>query len=485
MHTASKWRGVIIALSSVVLFAYIVTRALTLSLTYDEAWTCKEVLKASYYGIISYKEYMIANNHVLNSIWVKACLRVFDFSVFPLRLLSIIGGLLYIVYVYFITNFFSNSYIKIFAFVLLCFQPFILDYFSLARGYGLALSFLVISVYLLLKKTNKINANYISLSTVFITVAALLNFSFVYACLAIVSVNVGLKLWLNSKTKPIYLVHYIIRLVPEILCLLLVVLYIYPIGKVLSKESFLLASDAGFVRGTLASLLYGITYGTIHGLGGIVIKLIFIITMCLVMPAVLAGRKADKLSDNYYRLLIVITLLLIVICVIYGQYYINKTKYPIERGAIYLLPLLFLIIIFSVDLLINNNGFLSVVSYSCSFLLIISCAYLLVSSWSLIYTFTWPRQAHDKEVVSLVASDMLRNGSTSAILMTDDGSSGFDIYVQQKRSVVIKAVHSLDGAALLSRKYKFIYIYHYSQKSDKGVLRSYADTHTSLLRMSN
>ena len=119
-------------------FAGNVYRAATQACTADEAFTynafaskpIEEILTGPY----------DANNHVLYSILCRATQRVLGVSELSLRLPSLAGGLLFLISAYRLCLlYFGRSRLAFLTFAALACNPFVLDYLSLARGYGLGL----------------------------------------------------------------------------------------------------------------------------------------------------------------------------------------------------------------------------------------------------------------------------------------------------------------------------------------------------------
>jgi len=88
-----------------------------------------------------------ANNHVLNSLLVRLTTLVFGVSPFTVRLPALLGAVIYIVSAYYLSKLFARRLsFQTIVFVCLVYNPFILDYLVAARGYSLALGFLLCAV---------------------------------------------------------------------------------------------------------------------------------------------------------------------------------------------------------------------------------------------------------------------------------------------------------------------------------------------------
>ena len=125
-----------------------VYRAATQSITLDEAFTYEHFVAPPFYQVMtSYT----ANHHVLNSLLAKVSTGIFGVSEFTLRIPSLLGGLIYLLAVRAIVLYVFSAEWAIAAFALLSLNPLITDYLIAARGYGLALGFLMAALLFFLK----------------------------------------------------------------------------------------------------------------------------------------------------------------------------------------------------------------------------------------------------------------------------------------------------------------------------------------------
>ncbi len=128
------------------LFVYVATRSAMLAITWDEAFTCLEF-------VMTGKVYpgagggMAANNHFLNTWSVYLLVQLFGTSEFVLRVPSMIGCGLFLIYVARFALRIKPGWAAIPVFFLFTCNPYLLDFFSLSRGYGLSFALLTASVF--------------------------------------------------------------------------------------------------------------------------------------------------------------------------------------------------------------------------------------------------------------------------------------------------------------------------------------------------
>jgi hypothetical protein len=135
--TSLRSRWILISLA-VFAMAWAITRAAVQSITIDEA--------ATYNAFVFNRRYLwyAANNHVLNSTLMYGLTKVFGLSQFTVRLPALIGAGFYISAAYRWCRLLGTSLpVQVTLFVCLVFNPFVFDHLVAARGYGLALGFLM------------------------------------------------------------------------------------------------------------------------------------------------------------------------------------------------------------------------------------------------------------------------------------------------------------------------------------------------------
>lgn len=130
----------VLALTACIAMALIVFRAATQAISIDEASTYLLFVGADQplHWIGS------GNNHVLNTALMRITTRLFGVSEFSARIPSLLGGALYISACYrFCRRLEGGAVLRWSTLLCLVYSPFMMDYLVAARGYGLALGFLM------------------------------------------------------------------------------------------------------------------------------------------------------------------------------------------------------------------------------------------------------------------------------------------------------------------------------------------------------
>ncbi|MFN7266025.1 MAG: hypothetical protein ACK5VB_00890, partial [Bacteroidota bacterium] len=126
---------------------YILIRAYNLPITVDEASTAINHVPRLVVDTLFYEREANPNNHILNTLLIKITTGIFGWHHFIVRLPVLIGGALYAWAAIQLSRRISSfSPVRILALLLFFGNPYMLEFFSFARGYGLAAGLLAVSV---------------------------------------------------------------------------------------------------------------------------------------------------------------------------------------------------------------------------------------------------------------------------------------------------------------------------------------------------
>lgn len=119
-------------------------RAATQSITTDEAFT---YTRSVIVPIPELWKTFDANDHVLHTLLCKVSVRLFGVSEFTLRIPALIGGVLMLIMFLRLTRrLFGDGRFALVVFLLLALNPILLDYCSIARGYGMATALFLLAL---------------------------------------------------------------------------------------------------------------------------------------------------------------------------------------------------------------------------------------------------------------------------------------------------------------------------------------------------
>ena len=131
------------------LLAYATLRAVEVGITWDEAFSWLEFTRKGTLLPFGPFRAMAANNHYLNAWLTYLTTGVLGVSELTLRLPALTAFALYLYYTGRLSLELPSPLLRVSAFVVLNGNPYVLDFFSLARGYGLAYALLAGSLWYL------------------------------------------------------------------------------------------------------------------------------------------------------------------------------------------------------------------------------------------------------------------------------------------------------------------------------------------------
>ncbi|MEI6408072.1 MAG: hypothetical protein WCR52_01700 [Bacteroidota bacterium] len=228
---------------------YIVLRARLIPITIDEVSTCINHLPRTYWEILTYAGDATPNNHILNTLLIKGLVWFLGMNHFVVRIPVLIGSLLYLWAGLNLTRRLPGFWFQLCAFVLLVANPYMLEFFALARGYGLGIGMMMMAILqaVIYIDTRKDAAVAKGLVFAFLAVAAnftLLNFfvPFVFFFSVIVFQYSGQRFWRVAWLLPAALV------ITGLFCYL-------PVTRMRATDQFQFWHANGFFKDTLFPLI--------------------------------------------------------------------------------------------------------------------------------------------------------------------------------------------------------------------------------------
>jgi hypothetical protein len=119
-----------------------VARSAAVAITHDEALTFLIHVPGSWSEVLAHSRYIGSNNHLLTTVLVKGLLGVLPPTELVLRLPALLGLGLYVAACWSLLRAWTTGPRVVLGLVLLTANPFLVDMFTVARGYGLGLGLL-------------------------------------------------------------------------------------------------------------------------------------------------------------------------------------------------------------------------------------------------------------------------------------------------------------------------------------------------------
>ncbi|MBK6983252.1 MAG: hypothetical protein IPH32_00160 [Bacteroidetes bacterium] len=359
----------LVLLSGLGIVWYIIYKASHTSFTHDESYTYTHYVHQGFMDIISYKT-PYTNNHILNTVLMKYCEFLFSSSELSLRLPNILAFILYSIF----TVLLLYKYIPKLMFpfyLLMLLNPHLLDFFALARGYGLSIGFLVMSLYYLsLYFTSKQNRHLI-LFNVGAFLAVMSNFSLLnYYVAALIVYNivsyVVLKIDSTSNKYHFYKQNKI-----NIVSVILSGMVLYEPLRRISKMSLLdFGGKNGFMEDTVSTAIYSFFYEMYvthfwETIFKIFIVSVVVLTLIIILKAVV--QRNITFFKAHISLVLINLILLVIVAITIAQHLILGNDYYIHRFALFFYPIFILNFTFLLNYFFQLSKTTSVsISYLCA-----------------------------------------------------------------------------------------------------------------------
>lgn len=337
----------LIVILGIVFFSLTTYKASHSSFTHDESFTYLSYVKKSIIGIITLEEPVSANNHILNSLSMKVVDKILNPTPFNLRLPNLIGHLFFITFSALISLNFRNNFLRISSFILLNANLYLLDIFSLARGYGLSLGFLMAHWYffgrVFFQKTPDLSFR---LSLIFLLLSFFSNFSILYY---VVSFFFIISLFLIKIKNSIINWEFVRRNCYVLISFIIVaiVIIIGPIVKLIKHNQLYFGGNRNIFDDTISSLVFysldpiNLSNNLVHLFNTLILISIIFLTYWFFRKLYL--NKILNLFFFSTGCMIFIAILQIAL------FYLIDTRYLIQRTAIFLIPLYMLSVLYFID----------------------------------------------------------------------------------------------------------------------------------------
>jgi hypothetical protein len=409
-----------------VFFVYVTYRAYILGITYDESWTLRSFVDLSFMEILNCTS-CDANNHILNTLLIKL-LSNFNDTLFIVRLPSVFAFLLYSYFGYKICFNFLNTLFGICVFIVLLSNPFVLDFFSLARGYSLALGFQMMAIYYFIQFFQSLKYKHVILSLTSGVFMVMSNFSFLTFWLALAFM---ISLYSFYIKKQIILKKVLL----SIFCIsfILLALLYEPIRKMMTQGNFYYGGNSDFYSDTLISLTKYSLYSPIESsLTHWILNLFLIV--------IIGGITYSFFDKSMLKRYSTLLLVLIIICItaLILQYYLFGTLYLIDRTALFFYPLCILLFGFVFHTLYQKYKHWIILAV----LGIFTTLFVLnfTSKANTYKTATWFFDAHSSEILEQFNEIGKKSGTPVKIDYSWPFESSFQYYTTKNKYDYIELV---------------------------------------------
>jgi hypothetical protein len=381
------------------IFCYTLARALLLSVTWDESQSYREFIQN---GVIVPEVYdmMAANNHTLNTAGSIFFIKLFGTSEFTLRITVLIAHLFFLLFSARLVLKLNSRWLIVSAFLVINLNPFLLDFFSISRGYGIANGMMMASIYYLYCFQNEgLRTKDAVLVILFAGLASLGNLTLLNYCVVVYGLIFLLLVSRHFRENKAKAIAGIIRqmLFPTFL-LALLFWFIIPISFDLRAAGALfLGGSSGLWTDTLGTIVPRLWYNLDLSYWLIrLTKAFFFVVMFSAGALVLMKYLRKQLPERGRFLALLLLLFVLIILSTVVQHYLLGTLFLIERGVLFLFILFTLILVFFIDQLSSEKKKLGALMH-------LSAAAVLIHflcSFNLKYVYEWKDDCETKEMLS-------------------------------------------------------------------------------------
>jgi hypothetical protein len=382
---------------SVLLLLYIVCRAWNVAMTWDECWSYTHYALDTAWNIVSYHS-NTSNNHTWNSLCMRLEVFTLPFCEISLRLHSVLAFVAFMYFGWLLLKDIANPYWGIAAFLLLNLNPFMLDFFALARGYAVSLAAMMASLYFLRQYMLQQGKRwlFLVLSLLCAEVAAAGIFSLATYFVALIGFVV---IW-SSYEQFIRKKKSLLKTVLSIAIVAAPFLYWFVVitTRLQSANEFYYGGVDGFWKDTVGSLITASLYvDTYPGWVGFLVG-IAVVFICLAGLAILIYRlrKAGFDLYSYSGPLAIISILAFCVIGTMLQHVLLGTRYLFDRTALYLLVLFMLGTGYAFYYLYQYSKYTLIISGVITASVIMHFLHVMNIS----YTQYWRKEADIKEMMA-------------------------------------------------------------------------------------
>ena len=324
-------------------FIFLVYKSSTASFTHDESFTYLHYPHDTFMKIISFSD-SYSNNHILNSLLMKYSEVLFGNSELALRLPNVLLFAVYLIYGFLIFSR-QNRWLAFALFTLLITCVPLVDLFGMARGYGLSMGFMLMSVYHFLAFLRNNGRSHMVLFHVAALLAILASFTLLTVYTAMIGIYILFRITevqLFTSQKKLSAGKPWLFFIPVLISA--VILY-EPVRRVIKFNKLDFGGSTGFYSDTMTHLVVTSFDGILPS-PAILLLMKILLTMMVGISLFIAIRTAvDGKPEAFRRLtgLTVTGFLLLLLAVIFvAQHYILGTSYPVARFSVFLYPLVIL-----------------------------------------------------------------------------------------------------------------------------------------------
>ncbi len=393
-----KAAQLIVVFIGLLLLAYTTARAITVSFSWDESWTFVHHVRKGLLYPTTFDD-MGANFHLLNVwlMWLSSTL--FGDGVFALRLPNLVAHVVYLYGSGRIALKARSGMLAIAAFLLMNLHPYLLDFFALARGYGLACGWMMLALWHLWRYCEEgRRAHQVLWVAVYSTLSVLSNLIMLNFLLAVGLAFLLHWAWLGRRTGlHAWKLHFMMLAIPSIIGLLIVL----PEALGLRSGGSLYFGCDTFWPCLLQSLGAKVLYHQPYSTPVLTIMAVTIAIGALIAIISIVAVIRTPHPPAVHPMLFGIVVLGGCLLSFFLQQKLLGTPLPQSRTALFLLPLTAFIVVAALIGYPGNSGAPAFISW-------LLCLPLIVhqyNSFNLKYAVEWKPSGEVEHMLDIIAKD--------------------------------------------------------------------------------
>ncbi len=331
----------IMQLLAALVFVYLCLRAIYVPLIHDEAGTFFMYMQKGTF--LRSNSYFDANNHLMNSItgWIGT--KIFGIHTWSVRLPNLFAAGIGMIFLFQLRRFFNHQNVWFCFVITFLFTHNFIEYFAYARGYGMAINFLLPTIFYLLKSKEEINWKNSLFFVASVGVSLWSSFTLLNALLLISGVFLAQILLLHKRKIHFFVITFLLGV--------LFLSAVYYLLLLKSGDKLYYGSNHGIWKvtlQTLTELLLNIK-NEFTPFPLVIIALLFFLTAFLLFKKV-SFSKFISSKTAYFSLFLLGSF----IAFLFMQWLLN-INFPEDRAALFLYPLFLFFIFFTFDEFEINN----------------------------------------------------------------------------------------------------------------------------------
>lgn len=397
-------------------FAYVAVRAATLSFVHDESLSYLHYAfpTVPLADVLRFEGFAASNNHLLNTLGMRVAALLFGPWELALRLPNVLALLSYLAAAYALTRRLRSVPARLTAFAAAVANPFVLDFFGLARGYGLGLAGAALALLFLVRCAEddpRAARRHAAWAVVFSGLAALAQFAFLVfhvATLAVVGLLALRRAAATAAGTGRAGVFARQVAVPAALAALPLGVAVPALWKLRAVGELYIGGQDGLFANTLRSLLRSSAYATDGHATLEIVAGVACLSLVGVGCALLAVRAREDAGGGPLRRalafgLVPLALLLGMAVGTVALHHLLGVNFPEDRAALpFALPLV-LAIGFAADALTRRGPWLRPAGHAAAGLLLLGAVGSAARGANLDHTLLWAYDADTKAAMRELA----------------------------------------------------------------------------------